>query len=101
MQERKSKPTEHKKTPKIWVKKELNFYETFHWFLDPKSTKNLTKIDKKSTRREKNSHDEGQEGQEGHQDRKKSARNENLRLQPHFGEAIVGDLGPAGGVGGE
>ena len=66
--------------------------------MDPKSTKNLTKIDKKSTRREKNSHDEGQEGQEGHQDRKKRARNENLRLQGDFKETHVGDLGPAGGV---
>ena len=45
---------------------------------------NPLKIDKKSTRREKNSHDEGQEGQEGHQDRKKRARNENLRLQTDF-----------------
>ena len=66
--------------------------------MDPKSTKNLTKIYKKSIRREENSNDEGQVGQEGHQDRKKRARNENLRLQQDFEEAIVGDLGPAGGV---
>ena len=37
-------------------------------------------------------------GQEGHQDRKKRARNENLRLQGDFKETHVGDLGPAGGV---
>ena len=46
--------------------------------------KNLTKIDKKSTRRGKNSHDEGQEGQDGHQEGKKRAKNENLRLRPDF-----------------
>ena len=60
--------------------------------------KNPLKIDKKSTRREKNSHDEGQEGQEGHRDRKKRARNENLRLQTDFEPTHVGDLGPAGGI---
>ena len=46
--------------------------------------KNHSKIDTKSTRNETNSQDEGQVGQEGHQDRKKRARNENLRLRTDF-----------------
>ena len=64
----------------------------------PKSLKNPSKIDAKSTRKEKNSQDEGQEGQEGHQDGKKRTRNENLRLQQDFGQTHVRDLGPAGGI---
>ena len=49
-------------------------------------------------RREQNSHDQDHVGQEGHQDRKKRARNENLRLRGDFEPTHVGDLGPAGGV---
>ena len=87
-----NKPTKHKKTLKKAVKTELNFHLLFHRFLDPKSIKNLTKIDKKSIRREENSNDEGQVGQEGHQDRKKRARNENLRLQGDFKETSNRDI---------
>ena len=64
----------------------------------PKSLKNPSKIDAKSTRKEKNMQDEGQEGQEGHQDGKKRAKNENLRLRGDFKPTHVGDLGPAGGI---
>ena len=46
--------------------------------------KNPSKIDTKSTRKEKNSLHEGQVGQEGHQDGKKRPINENLRLQGDF-----------------
>ena len=55
----------------------------FHRFLDPKSMKNLSKIDQKWTRREKNSQDEGQEGQEdprkAPREAKKAEKNEKRR----------------------
>ena len=63
--------------------------------------KNHSIIGAKSTKKEKNSQDEGQEGQEGHQDGKKRARNENLRLRGDFEPRHFADVGPAGGVGGE
>ena len=96
MQDKENKPTEDKKTSKKATKNKQKFQRKFHRFLVPKSMKNLTKIDKKSTRREKNCHDEGQEGKDGHQEGKKRAKNENLRLQSDFEYPMFGDVGPAG-----